>query len=149
MPSSYAGAVAAIRERLQANWTTTPIAFQNERFTHPTDPISGEGAPWVYLEVIGNYSELRGAGTPGDNIWCYDGHILIHVFVPVNSGVELAQQLAVAAGEIFRAAGFYNDGQGSIVRSWSPQTDGGGISDDDGNWFRVTCTIPFEYFHRG
>ena len=43
----------------------------------------------------------------------------------------------------------YNDGQGRIVRTWSPHTDGGESDADDGNWFVVTCRIPFEYLHRG
>ena len=84
--ADYAGAVQAIRDRLAANWTTTPISFQNEPFDPPTDPNSGNPAPWVALEVIGNDSELRAAGTPGDHVWIYRGHILVHVFVPVNAG---------------------------------------------------------------
>lgn len=147
--ADYAGAVAAIRARLEANWTTTPIAFQNEPFEEPTDPNSGNPLPWVFLEVLGNNSELRGTGTPGDNIWLYVGHILVHVFVPVNSGDALAQQYAVAIGEIFRAQGFYNDGQGSIVRTWAPRTDGGGTDADNGNWWRVTMTVGFEFLFRG
>lgn len=131
-----------MQDRMRAAWTTTPIAFQNEPFERPD-------TPWVFFEVMSNQSELRGAGTPGDNIWLYEGHILVHVFVPVNSGITLALSYADSIGEIFRAAGFYNDGQGSIVRTGSPKTDGGGTTSDDGNWFRLTCTIPFEFYHRG
>jgi hypothetical protein len=147
--ADYAGAVAAIRDRLVANWTTTPIAFQNESFDPPVDPNSGSPTPRLFLEVLGNDANLRGVGMPGDHVWLYCGHILIHVFVPVNSGAALAQQYAVTAGEIFRAAAFYSAGNGAIVRSWAPQTDGGGTDADDGNWFRVTCTIPFEFYYRG
>lgn len=150
--ADYAGAVAAIRARLAANWTTTPIAYQNEPFEPPTDPNSGAPAPWVFLEVIGNDAELRAAGTPGDHVWIYRGHVYVHVFVPINSGAGLAQQYAVTIGEIFRAAGFANDGQGSIVRTGidpAPRTDGGGTSDDTGNWYRVTMVCGFEFFYRG
>jgi hypothetical protein len=146
--ASYAGAVQAIRDRLVANWTTTPIAFQNEPFEQPIDPNSGNPAPWVFLEVIGNDSELRGAGTPGDHVWLYRGHVLVHVFVPVDSGASLAQQYAVSIGEIYRAAGFYGDDD-NIVRTWAPRIDGGGSGDDEGNWYRVTMTCPFEFYHRG
>ena len=142
--ADFAGAVAAMRARFESAWTATPVAFQNEPFDKPNPP-----SPWVYFEVLGNQSEIRGAGTPGDNIWLDEGHILIHVFVPVNSGDAQARAHAVAAGEIFRAAGFYNDGQGSIVRTAAPRVDGGGTASDDGNWFRMTCVIPFEYYHRG
>lgn len=145
--ADYAGAVAAIKQRMIDNWTTTPIVFQNKSDEY--DPGSDSQAPWVYFEVVGNGSDLRGAGSPGDHIWLYRGLIAAHVFVPVNSGIEIAQQYAVEIGEIFRAKGFYNDGQGRIVRTWSPRTDGGESDADDGNWFVVTCRIPFEYLHRG
>lgn len=151
--ADFAGAVAAIRQRLIDNWSTTPIAFQNENFEPPADPNSGAPVPWVFLEVIGNQSEQRSVGTPGSQEWLYEGHILAHVFVPVNSGVALAQGHAVAVGEIFRAAQFYDSAPGCCVRSGyggeGPRTDGGATDADDGNWFRVTCTIPFEFYYRG
>lgn len=146
--ADYAGAVAAIKQRMAANWTTTPIAFQNESPPPDTDPNTGVPIPYVYFEVIGNTSDLRGMGKPGDHIWLYAGLIAAHVFVPVNSGTDLAQQYAVAIGEIFRAKGAGDFG-GIDVRTWSPRTDGGESDADDGNWFRVTCRIPFEYLHRG
>jgi hypothetical protein len=154
--ADYAGAVAAIKQRMIDNWTTTRILFQNTAPDDPWPPIDVTStsdpkplAPYVYFEVIGNGSRLRGAGTPGDHIWIYSGLIAAHVFVPINTGTDLAQQYAVSIGEIFRAQGFYNDGQGRIVRTWSPRTDGGGSDADNGNWFVVTCRIPFEYWHRG
>ena len=149
----YAGAVAAIRDRLAANWTTTPIAYQNLPFAAPTDPNSGNPSPWVFLEVIGNGSDLRTVGQPGNHDWTYRGHILCHVYVPVNDGIETAHAHAVALGEIFRAKQFYDASPPSCVRTGyggeGPRTDGGGTDADDGNWFRVTMTCPFEYYHRG
>jgi hypothetical protein len=160
--ADYAGAVAAIRDRFVAQWVDggsprTLIAFQNEPLRDsdgkaikpPPKNEKGSPLPFVYFEVIGNGSELRGAGTPGDNVWLYRGGIFVHVFVPEGAGVSDAYQLAIAAGEIFRAATFYENGQGAKVVSMSPQIDGGGSDADNGNLFRVTCFVPFEYFHRG
>lgn len=150
--ASYAGAVAAMRARFEELWAdTTPISFPNE--TPPVDPwppqVNGEPVPWVYFEVIGTGSNIRGAGLRGDNVWLYEGGIYIHVFVPEGYGIADAHALADQAGEIFRAATFYMDGVGSKVLSMSPQTDGGSSDADNGNQFRVTCYIPFEFFHRG
>jgi hypothetical protein len=151
--ADYAGAVTAIKERMATNWTTTPVQYQNDLPPQqpwpPVDATTGIGVPWVYFEVIGNGSELRGVGTPGDQVWTYRGLIAAHVFVPVGTGTDLAQQYAVAIGEIFRAKGFYSDGQGRIVRTWSPSVEGGASDADQGNWFNVVCRIPFEYLHRG
>lgn len=151
--ADYAGAVAAIRTYFVDRWVDglnprTPIAFQNEAFADQT-------VPWVYFEVIGAGSALRGIGTPGSRVWLYRGDILIHVFVPVGYGAADAHTLAVAAGEIFRAKQFYDSAPGCAVRTGvgpdgeGPRTDGGGSSADDGNWWRVTCTIPFEFYYRG
>jgi hypothetical protein len=150
--ADYAGAVAAIKQRFIDNWKVgadpkTPIVFQNAGSEY--DPSSNTQQPWVYFEVLGSSSSLRGVGTPGSQTWLYRGFILGHVFVPVNTGADLAQEYAVAIGEIFRAKGFYNDGNGAIVRTWSPQTDGGASDADNGNWWRVTCEIPFEFYYRG
>lgn len=149
--ASYAGAKAAIRARLVAGWTTTRITYQNEQPAAPWPPVDGNDGllPWVNLEVVGTGSEIVGQGTPGNHAWRYDGLIYVHVFVPVGAGETLAGQYADQIGEIFRNARFYDDVQdGCYVRSWSPRQDGGGSGDDDGNWFRVTCTVDFEFWLR-
>jgi hypothetical protein len=152
MPASYSGAEQAIRDRLVAGWTTTPITFQNETPADPFPPKDGNGdlAPWVNLEIMAGSSEIYGQGTPDNHPYLYTGLILVHVFVPVGTGTALAKTHADQIGELYRTAKFYDDvSPGCCVRSWAPHTDGGGTSDDDGNWFRVTMTCPFEYWHRG
>jgi len=146
--ADYAGAKAAILARFRDRWTRTPIAVPNGPDIQKTS-AEGDLIPWVYFEVVGADSTIKGVGRPGDHQWVYDGLIQTHVFVPIGSGTELADQLAVAAGEIFRAAEFYRETPGCCVRSWSPRCDEGGSGADDGNWWRVTCTVPFEYLHRG
>lgn len=151
MAASIAGAKAAIRQRLIENWTLTPITFQNEAPPSSWPPMAdGDFAPWVHLEVTNTGSAMHGAGKPGSQVWVYDGLILVHVFVPINSGEALADQHAVTIGEFFRAKVFYqNVTPGCYVRTWAPRVDGGGTADHDGNWYRVTMTCPFEYWHRG
>jgi len=145
--ADYAGAVAAIKARMAANWTTTPVVYQNA--ANEYDPATATQTPWVFFEVIGSSSGLRGVGMPGNHVWLYRGFIAAHVFVPINTGTDQAQQYANSIGEIFRAEGFYDNGDGAQVRTWAPRTDGGGSDADDGNWWRVSCVIPFEYLHRG
>jgi hypothetical protein len=145
----YAGAVAAIKARVAANWTTTSVAWANDENDSVKMNDNGDPIPWVYGEIINTWSGIEGAGKPGSQTWLYDGLISLDVFVPVRTGTALAFQYAVALGEIFRAKLFYDDNAGHYVRSWSPRLDGGDSSSDDGLWWRVTATIPFEYWHRG
>ena len=147
--ADFAGAVAAIKARLAANWATTPIAYVNEGEPVTRNAATGAPEPWVLAEIVGTASTIHGTGRPGDRVWLYDGLIHAHVFVPKGSGAATALAHAVALGDIFRNAQFYADTPGHAVRCWAPRIDGGGDGDDDGLWFRVTMTCPFEYWHRG
>ena len=150
----YAGAAKAIRDKFAAEWAvlnpTVPIQNQN------TDPPSTEpvwppvNKAWIYLEVLNTNSEIRGAGKPGNQVWLYTGNIFIHIFVPLNYGIEDLENYAVQAGEIFRAKTFYNAfGTGVKLICGAPQISGGTSDADQGSYFRVTCSIPFEYYHVG
>lgn len=150
--ADYAGAKAAIEALLTANWTTTRIAIVNKTPDDPWPPkdVDGKLAPYVLIEVVNTASDIVACGVPGSQTWLYLGLIHVHVFVPVDTGTDLATQYAVATGELFRAKQLYADvSPGCYVRSWSPRVDGGGDGSDDGVWFRVTATIPFQYWHRG
>ena len=156
--ADYAGAVAAIRAKFVAEWISAPdmprtvITFVNETPEDPWPPknTAGQFEPFVLLEVVLNDVDHPGTGTPGKQVYVYRGLIQVHVFVPVNTGVATAHELAVAAGEIFRNKLFYNGvTDGCYLRSWSPGIDGGGRGDDDGAWFRVSATTQFEYYHLG
>jgi hypothetical protein len=145
----YAGAKAAIRSRLIAGWSTTRITYQNETPLDPWPPLNDNGtlAPWVNLEIIGTGSQIWTFGKDANRGWRYDGLIHVHVFTPVGSGDGLATTYAVTIGELFRAAKFYDSTEGYYVRTLAPQVDGGDSGSDDGNWFRVTMTVDFTYWH--
>ncbi|NGP18920.1 hypothetical protein [Devosia aurantiaca] len=150
--ADFAGAKAAIRQRLVDLWTATPIAFQNEKPEGEWPPVDADGFAsdaWVLLEVEATRSAMRGAGSPGQQIWVDEGFIYVHVFVPTGSGDQMASQHATAIGELFRGAVFYRETPGCYVRTWAPRIDGGGSGDDNGNWFRITMSVPFEYWHLG
>lgn len=152
----YAGAVAAIKARLVANWTTTAIVYVNKQPEPPfppIDPVTGNPAPFLVCEVSGTKSDPYTFGDVGNRFFCYDGLIILHVLVPLDDGDERAQQLAVSAGEIFRAQTFYVDANGSYLRTIAPNPpDGGSAADIEGvqagNTFRVTTSIPFQFFMR-
>ncbi|MER8762891.1 hypothetical protein [Mesorhizobium sp. M0968] len=151
----YPGAKVAIQQRLTANWTTTPVVMQNkdkpEGWTAAWPPVDADAVllPWTLLEILSTGSEIAGSGKRGNHLWHYFGNILVHVFVPVGEGQERADQYANQIGEIFRAAEFYNGTPGYCVRTLAPSVDDGGTSDDDGDWFRVTMSVDFTYWHRG
>lgn len=152
----YAGAVASIKARLVANWTTTAIAYVNKQPEPPfppIDPLTGNPAAVLICEVVGTQSNPYTFGKSGNRFFLYDGLIILHILVPVDEGDDRAQTLALAAGEIFRTATFYVDANGSYVRTMAPNPpDGGSKTDVEGVQvgasFRVSISIPWQYFHR-
>ncbi|MDI4231448.1 hypothetical protein OZ411_01295 [Bradyrhizobium sp. Arg237L] len=157
MPADFAGALQAIKDKFTAEWVLggnprTRVAEVNKEPGAPWPPKGTDGllASWLLIAPEGSGVIHRGFGKPGSQQYIYYGHVRIHVYIPVGGGTEDAFLLAIAAGEIFRAKKFYDDvSPGCYVRTWAPQVDGGGPGDDDGAWFRVTATIPFDYYHRG
>lgn len=147
-----AGAMAAIEQRLADNWSTTRIAYANttpDQPWPPTDPNTGNAAPWVLIETVNTLDNPRAVGQPGNQFWFYEGLVHVHVFVPLNFGIADARNYASQIGDIYRNKTFYNSVDGYQVRTIAPRVDGGDSASDDGTWFRVTATIPFEYYHRG
>jgi hypothetical protein len=158
----YAGAVAAIKSRLVSQWVdgsgnpTTLIVYVNHQPDPPfppIDPNTGNPAAFLVCEVAGTNSNPYTFGNAGNRFFVYDGLILLHILVPLNEGTDRARGLAVTAGEIFRAATFYVDPNGSYIRTMAPNPpDGGSAANIEGvqagNTFRITTSIPFQYFHR-
>ncbi len=160
--SDYFGAVSAIKARLVEQWVDgggspkTLIVYVNKQPDPPfppIDPISGNPAAFLVCEVAGTRSDPYTFGNIGNRFFIYDGLILLHVLVPIDEGTDHAQQLAVAAGEIFRTVTIAIGADGSYVRTIAPNPADGGSSADlegvqGGNTFRVTVSIPFQFFMR-
>lgn len=158
----YFGAVSAIKARLVEQWVDgennplTLIVYVNKQPDPPFPPIDPDTqnpAPFLVCEVAGTKSDPYTFGNVGNRFFVYDGLILLHVLVPIDDGTDTAQQLAVTAGEIFRTATFYVDANGSYIRTMAPNPpDGGSAADIEGvqagNTFRVTTSIPFQFFMR-
>lgn len=157
MAADWAGAIVAIKALFASTWVIGPdprtrIVEVNKNPEDPWPPKDAQGNLQAYVLIApeGASADRIAFGTPGNQTYLYPGLIHVHVFVPVGQGTDQAFALAVAAGEIFRNQKFYDDvTPACYVRSWTPRVDGGGPGDDDGVWFRVTATIPFEYWHRG
>lgn len=143
--SDLAGAIAAIQDHVRDNWITIPTLYDNEpQFEAPLD-VNGAPSPWGYLEVLPTTSDVEATGSL--KTWAYYGVIMYHVFIPVGTGIGRAMELATAVGELFRAQVLYDNGDGCHVRTVSPAVARGGPSDDAGQWFRVSMTVDFTYWH--
>lgn len=161
---SYTAAKAAAKAVLTGGWSTTRIAYQNEVPADPwppqaTPPGSSfpKPQPWVYFEMVTMPGQtIRGVGLPGDHLSQTNGFIYVHVLVPAGSGEATATEYAEQIGELYRSKKLY-EADGCYLRTWVPRVDEGGNAGADseiagvntGNWFRVTMSVPFQYFHQG
>lgn len=151
MTANYAGAVAAIEARFIAQFSAAPFQKQNADPPQAVWPPPKPGAdqlppPFAYLEVLQTSSALRGAGSPGNQTWLTLGLIQVHVFAPRGYGMSDHIAIAEAAGEVFRAATFYNTDPGAKIQCAAPAIGGGDSAADDGEYFALKVAIPFEFF---
>ena len=131
--TAFYDAASAIRSRMQANWSATPIVWENA----PSEPAAG--TPFVFFEVLGGDAFQASIGAPSSRLYRHTGVIQAHVFTPVNKGSKDSLQYADSIAAIFRGQTF-----GGVL-CFAPRIGSGAPADDDGNWWRVTVTIPFQF----
>jgi hypothetical protein len=132
MPNFEAVAVS-IETKLRADWSTTPLIAQNVAYK----PIPGTA--FVYYEILSNLAFFASIGNPGGNYHRNVGQILLHVFVPVNSGDGLALTYARQLGTVFK--GKYLDN----INFGAASIGAGETADDKGNFWRRTVSIDFRF----
>ena len=84
---SSATAFAGIEAYLRANWSATPIWFENENWKLPNPP-----AHFLLVEVFGDFYDQASIGAdPQDgNLYRETGQIYVHVMVPRGQGTATA-----------------------------------------------------------
>jgi hypothetical protein len=156
MPSSVdiAGALAAIEAWLTANWTATPIAFENLDPADPSQPwppVDGNGAPvaWVFCELVDVDPKMVGFGKPGSQTIIEQGLIKLYVMVQKGGGLADARVKATALGEIFRQKEFFNSDPTARVRTRTPRVGRDPLISEDGNSIcGASCSVPYEFWHQ-
>lgn len=147
--ATLADGLAAIEARLTTLWTTSRIVLDTENPGDPWPPQDENGSllPWVWLELLDTSADIIGFGSATNNTVLDSGLCKFHVMVPEGTGLSVARAHAVAIGELFRQTVFFNSESGVQVRTLTPRV-GREVSNDEGNWVSMTCTCPYEFYHR-
>ncbi len=127
---SFEDAAKAIESRLQANWSTTPIKFENAPFAETT-------SAYVALYIRDGEGNQVSLGTPALRRW--PGLIIVQVFVPENTGTRKAREYADDIGPIFDRVQFSSGGSGTITCR-TPSIDVIGLKF---GWWQVNVTVMF------
>lgn len=129
-------ALSLIRQRLTANWTTTPIAWTNVHFD-PQNPGGAfpAGGAFIYLDEDLPNDTFQATIGNTQNSEREIGAVMIHIFTPVESGAGQAQEYAASLASLFR---WWQSGH-LFVRS--PRR---ASSEVDGDWYRYSLYIPYQ-----
>jgi hypothetical protein len=122
----------AVRSLLLDEWSETVIAFQNEEFQAPQD-----GSPWIYCEVLPVDADTTIFGSTGLRIQSDLGLIACHVFAPTGTGAGAVFGLAARVGKLLQLRTI-----GPGVETAGRSLGGAASADDEGNWFRVSSSVP-------
>ena len=128
-------AFAPIEAYLRAEWTATPLAFENDDFKP-----AKTAAAFVLAEIFGTYFDQAsiGEGDRIDNLWREAGMIYLHVCVKRGTGSLAARTYCRQLADLFRGQDL-----GSI-RFRDISIGAAEAGDEDGNYFRMTTTIEWE-----
>lgn len=129
---SFADERRAIETRFSANYTSTPVRYENLSFVQP------DNASWVSLMILsgeGGQASLGGSSA----IHRYGGVIQVDVFTPENSGTQAGRALADTVEAIFRQVQF-SLGNSGVIHTQTPWVTNLGVED---GWYRLVVTCPF------
>lgn len=113
--------------QLSSGGVVLPVGWPNTTFKPPAPP-----RPWVLVEMTGGSAERLELG---DTVpWLDEGQSLVHVLVPVNTGLDAAMDIVDQVKAMFRR------GSASPVRYTRVDADPGGPGTDDGSFWRTSVT---------
>lgn len=128
---SYETSRRDIERRLQNNWATTKVAYDNVPLKETRQDES-----WIRLRIFEDSSNRMNIGARG--VHQQNGTIAIEIYIPKNTGTKLISDHADVLGELFRDKQF----NGITCREASLEMNG-----DFNGWYQGTLTIP--YYWRG
>lgn len=95
---STASVYSSIKTFLDANWTTTPLAYENYDYPVPNTP-----AAFVVVEITGNSYRQASIGANSQNLFRENGLLWLHVMVPSGTGSLTARTYAETLVELLRS----------------------------------------------
>ncbi|MFG1205570.1 hypothetical protein [Xanthobacter flavus] len=85
-PAAYDAVASYLREV----WNITPLVFENEMASAPTDDH------WIFVEMVGGLyaQQSMGAETLDANLWREEGTLWLHVMMPSFRGTQTGRGYA-------------------------------------------------------
>jgi hypothetical protein len=129
---SYAAAHAAIRTRMETEWSGTPVQMPKVKFDVPN-------TAWVRLNIDPSGAEWASMGDPGNNVERNLGQVTIQIFAPSGEGEGEALELSDNARAIFRS---WRDAATGLRFEVPPYARNIGTQ---GKWYQINVVAPFKF----
>lgn len=126
---------AAVKARLDANWTRCPVRGLNAR---DGDTPADNGAFLVVQYPVASADQIS-IGAPGANVWRDEGVIRFVLSVETGSGTETALAWVDEIAALFRGKVF--DG----VRTFAPSPPAIDDQSDAGGWVILSFAVPYQH----
>lgn len=127
-----------VKARFDDEWDgdAVPVWFENETWDLEASPDA-----FLSVELSGDLfgQASIGSGDPLEEFWREDGELRIHVLVPQGGGTATARTLAKQAADLFRGREL------SGVKFRNASLGAGQPGTVDGNYYRFTATIDYQY----
>ena len=123
---------------LAATFTDCAVIWPNEAFVPPVGDL-GNALPFVWAEITGLGSELLGTGL--QNLGVQHGFCRFHVMVPTNTAMEWPYGIADTLSGLYKAK---NPITG--LQTYEPTAPETGATSDDGNYWGISISIPWDYW---
>lgn len=119
---------STVESRIQANWTATPVDYDNTVFTVPT-------TAWIKVVITDNSTRRAELGTGVKNRRAL-GVIFADVYAPVGKGSNAAKVIADSFATLFR------DFKTANLTCDEPNVKT--LGEKDG-WYRLVVGVPYRY----
>jgi len=129
----------AIEERLAANWTTTPIQWENVPFVQPSRNAAVPA--WISLAIRGNREGGRASVGTTTPLRRYLYTIINQIFVPEETGTTLAYQYADTLGIVWRDVTFAAGATGTL-RCFEPNAVE--VGPEGSGWYQLNLITNFQ-----
>ena len=125
--------VDAVEARLAAEWSACPVVGINSGVDAPKDGSSH----LVVQYPVSNSSQLT-IGAPGQNIWREEGAIRVIINRARGDGLSAALTWADQLAALFRGKNFGG------VQTFAPTSPAIDDRNDQGNFFQVSISVPYQ-----
>jgi len=127
-----AAVMAAVKSRLQANWSRCTVAYPNELTVLPAAPFLAVQYPVASEEQIT-------VGAPSNNVFREEGAIRLVLMVKPGTGTTTYAGWMDELRALFRGKQF--DGG----TTYAPSPDVLDDRNDDGAYWALSCAVPYKF----